>query len=189
MRARALPCVLLLLAVGPAADALELQSLMRELAARGDATATFEEEQHLAVLDRPLKSSGELVYRAPGHLEKRTLLPRRELLTYEAGVALVERGKRRITLDLGRYPQVLLLVESIRATLAGDQAAIERSFTVALEGDDSSWVLVLTPREGDTAALVSSIRLGGSQGTVRSMDVRQRNGDHSSMTMTPRPAQ
>ncbi len=170
------------------AAALDVDTLMQRLAARGDASATFEEEQVLAALDRPLRSSGLLEYRAPGRLEKRTLKPRVETLIYENGVAQVERGKRRMTLDLKRVPQVLPLVESIRATLAGDRAALERSFTLALEGDEAHWTLQLTPTDARVRELIDGIRLQGSQGMVLDVEVRQRNGDRSHTTITPQPA-
>ena len=65
MRARiALLLLAALLAAAPA-HAFDLDELMRLLGARTEASATFTEQQHLAALDRPLRSSGELSWRAP----------------------------------------------------------------------------------------------------------------------------
>ena len=54
------------------------EQLLKLLAERRHDHVTFTEVQQLAILDRPLHSSGELLYDAPDRLEKRTLEPRRE---------------------------------------------------------------------------------------------------------------
>ena len=83
---------------------------------------------------KPVESSGELLYDAPDRLEKRTLKPKPEDLVLEGGVVTAQRGKHHYTLDLKQYPQVLPFIESIRATLAGDRAALERVFKVDFTG-------------------------------------------------------
>ncbi len=50
---------------------VEYQQLLKLLAARRHGHVTFTEVQRLAILDRPLESSGELLYDAPDRLEKR----------------------------------------------------------------------------------------------------------------------
>jgi hypothetical protein len=187
MKRRATFLLLALAAVTPAL-AIELDGLMRLLAARGDAAASFIEEQHLAALDRPLRSTGELLFRASGSLEKRTLTPRAELLTYADGTAWTQRGSRRQRLDLQRYPQILPLVESIRATLAGDRKALEELFEIELTGSESQWKLRLTPRDARARDLFREIRVAGSNADVLSLDVERRNGDRSVTTMTPHAA-
>ena len=100
--------------------------LLQLLAARRHGHVTFTEMQHLAMLDRPLESSGELLYDAPDRLEKRTLKPKAQTLILEHGVLTARRGHRTHVMELRDYPQVVPFVESIRATLAGDRAALER---------------------------------------------------------------
>ena len=91
---------------------------------------SFVEQHFLALLKRPVESDGELIYEAPDRLEKRTLEPRSESLVLDGDVLTVRRGQRRRVVDLKAYPQILPFVESIRATLAGDRAALERVFRV-----------------------------------------------------------
>src|ERR1700675_3224699 len=106
----------------------DVDAVMSLLAMRRHGRVEFIEQQFLAVLDRPVESSGELRYDAPDHLEKRTLLPRAEIMVLAGGVLTVERGARHRKLDLQRYPQIQPFVESIRATLPGDRSALERIF-------------------------------------------------------------
>lgn len=177
-------CLVLLLACG-AARAFDLGSLMTHLASRGDAAASFTEEQYVAALDRPLKSSGELRYHAPGLLEKRTLEPRPETLRYEDGIAWSERQGRQRKVDLHRFPQVLPLVESIRATLAGDREAIERLFEPVLEGDEAAWRLRLVPREAEARKVVSVIRVEGRGTDIARLTLERPNGDRTVTTLMP----
>ena len=61
------------------------------LAQRKHGHVTFVEQHFLAMLDRPLESSGELLYDAPDRLEKRTLRPKPETLLLEQGVLSAHR--------------------------------------------------------------------------------------------------
>ena len=184
MSLRALSLVLCL-ACGGGAHAFDLGTLMNQLASRGDAAASFTEEQTLAALDRPLKSSGELRYEAPGRLVKRTLEPRAETLRYEDGVAWSERGGRARKVDLRRYPQVLPLVESIRATLAGDRNALEHLFEPMLEGDESAWRLRLVPRGPQARELIRVIRIEGRGADIATLTLERPNGDRTVTTLMP----
>ena len=104
----------------------DLNQVMSLLAMRQHGRVEFVEQQFLAVLKQPIESSGELRYDAPDRLEKRTLKPHAETLVLTGGVLTVERGHNKRVMDLHSYPQVLPFVESIRATLAGDRASLER---------------------------------------------------------------
>jgi hypothetical protein len=174
-----------LLGVVPAAHGLELDALMHSLAARGSAAASFVEQQQLAALELPLESSGELSYQPPDELEKRTLTPRAEILRYSNGVVSTERSGRRTRLDLQRYPQILPFVESIRATLAGDRAALERLFELTLEGTERQWQLQLVPRAAQSRAQIREIRVAGSGADLLQLTIVRGNGDRTVTTMTP----
>src|SRR5258707_15342806 len=82
----------------------DLDAVMGLLAMRQHGRVEFVEQQFLAILDHPLESSGELRYDAPDHLEKRTLLPRRETLGLAGGVLTIERRGHSHVLDMHRYP-------------------------------------------------------------------------------------
>ena len=137
----------------------------------------------MAMLERPLRSSGELLYEAPDHLEKRTLEPRRETLILEHGVLTAQRGHRTHVLRLRDYPQVVPFVESIRATLAGDRAALEHYFHVQFSGDLGHWTLELVPIDATVARTVRDIRISGEREAIRSVEIRQSDGDRSLLTI------
>jgi Outer membrane lipoprotein carrier protein LolA-like len=167
----------------PAAASDPLDALMRELAAHPSGHVTFTEVQHLGVLDRPLESSGELLYQAPDRLEKRILAPRPETLVLAHGVLSATRGKHTHTMDLAAWPQIAPLLESLRATLTGDRAALERIFSVELEGDAAHWTLRLTPKDPEAARTVDRVTITGEAANLRTVEILQTDGDRSLLTI------
>jgi hypothetical protein len=158
---------------------------MQLLAQRRHGHASFTEVQHLSMLDQPLHSSGELLYDAPDRLEKRTLQPKPEDLVLEHGTLTMQRGSRHRVLSLRDYPQAVPFVESIRATLAGDRNALEQYFALKFSGTLESWTLELTPRDAALARSVEHIRIAGERDAIRTVEIRQRDGDTSLLTIGP----
>lgn len=167
----------------PALAELTLGQLMQTLAQNKSGRATFVEKKYLALLDKPVESSGELYYTAPDRLEKRTLLPKQEALVLDQGRLLIEQGKRRYQLALADYPEIAAFVESIRGTLAGDRQALERVYRIELDGTSERWQLMLLPREAKMSAVVSRIRISGVRNDVQTIEIQQADGDRSVMSI------
>jgi outer membrane lipoprotein-sorting protein len=159
--------------------------LFEQLAKNKPVRASFTERKYLALLDKPVESSGELAFTPPERLEKRTLKPKPESLVADRDTVTLERGGKRHTLRLRDNPQVAVLVESIRGTLAGDLASLTRTYSTALEGDPAKWRLVLRPLDPALGTLVERIEIGGAQAQVRTVEIFQADGDRSVMTIAP----
>jgi len=171
----------------PADPDWTLARLLAGFAKTHEAHASFIERKRVAVLDRPLVSTGELTFVAPDRLEKRTLRPRRELLKVEGNHLSIERGDRTLEIDLRSYPEVAAFVESIRGTLAGDRGALERFYQLRLEGEAASWALTLTPRAPGMAALVEQVRIAGKGAEISVVEIQQANGDSTLMSVQRLP--
>jgi hypothetical protein len=184
--AAALLAGLTLLASGPVrAETWGLGSLMQALAQTTSSRATFVEKKYMAALDTPLESSGELVFVAPDRLEKRTLQPKAESMVLDKSMLTLERGGRKRSLPLQSYPEIGAFVESIRATLAGDQAALERHYQIELGGKAERWTLKLKPIDPKMGALVKNLSLSGVRDRVDVIEIMQADGDRSVMSITP----
>jgi hypothetical protein len=175
--------VLALLNAAANAAANDLDELMHLLALRHHGQVSYVEQQFLAIADRPLESSGELIYDAPDRLEKRTLMPHPESLILAGDVLTVERGHRHRVLDLHAFPQIRPFVESIRATLAGDRRALEAIFSLEFTGSLQRWTLRLVPLDPQVAKTVSQVQIDGSQDQLLKIEIRQADGDRSLMTL------
>jgi len=155
--------------------------LMQDLARQRGGTASFSEKKYIAILDRPVESSGELTYQPPGRLEKRTLKPIAESVVLDGDVLVVERGRQKYTLQLQQYPEISAIVSSIRNTLSGNIEALERQFRLDLQGNADRWSLSLLPSDPRIAAVVQRIQISGTRDDVREVEVLQADGDRSVM--------
>lgn len=179
-----LPCLLVLAVIGQASAAeWGIETLMKQLAQKPGERATFVEKKTVSYLDKALDSSGELLYRAPALLEKRTLKPKPELLRIDGDQLTIERGKKTHQVDLADYPEIGGFVDSIRGTLAGDKKALERSYQLSLDGQAEKWTLQLTPTDPKMLALIQKITIGGRRTEVRTIEIHQADGDRSLMSI------
>ena len=188
--AGAAPVRLLLLILGSAsvlaAEPDPLDALLGQLAQRRHGVASFEQQQFLSVLKQPLDSSGLLLYEAPDHLEQRTVKPHAQSVVVDHGLVTMQLGAHVRTLRLADYPQLAPLIESVRATLAGDRAALEGEFMLQFSGTLAQWQLLLVPRDPALAAQVQHVRLSGENDAFTGVEVLQTGGDRSVMRITPR---
>ena len=159
----------------------DIDQLMRGLAQTRSDHASFVEKKFIAMLDRPVESSGELFYTAPNRLEKRTIKPKPESMTVDAGTLVIERGRQKHRLQLQDYPELAAFIDSIRGTLAGDRRALERNYRMSLDGTAERWTLQLLPVEEKMLAVVTRIRIEGVRYAVRSVEITQADGDSSLM--------
>src|SRR5450830_1875898 len=151
---------LTLSALSPAAFAAwDLQQLMETLAQSKSGRARFVETKHIAMLDKPVESSGDLLYSAPDRLEKRTLKPQPESMIVNGDELVIERGRQKHQLQLQSYPELAAFIDSIRGTLAGDRKALERNYRLSLEGTAERWTLQLLPLDEKMQAVIQRIRI------------------------------
>lgn len=163
----------------------DLARLFEALAKQKPSRVAFHESKYLSLLDRPVESSGELAFTPPDRLEKRTLKPRVESIVVESNRVTLERAGKRQSFGLGDYPGVAVMVESMRGTLAGDLAMLTRNYSIALDGTQARWRIVLRPLDPALGALAERIEIAGAQATVTTVAIFQADGDRSLMTLKP----
>jgi outer membrane lipoprotein-sorting protein len=181
MRHALVALALILVAATSLAAEWDIDQLMRGLAQTRSDHARFVEKKYIAMLDKPVESSGELFYSAPDHLEKRTIKPKPESMTVDAGTLVIERGRQIHRLQLQDYPELAAFIDSIRGTLAGDRKALERNYRLSLDGTVEQWTLELLPMDEKMQEVVKRIRISGMRYAVRSVEITQADGDSSLM--------
>jgi hypothetical protein len=178
-------CFTLLAVASHADNSFDIDQLMQALASTQSGHANFIEKKNIAVLDKPVESSGELFYTAPDRLEKRTLKPKPESMLLEKDKLTVEQRGRKHVLSLQSYPEIAAFIDSIRGTLAGDRKALEKSYKLSLSGTQENWTLTLLPSLEKMKKVVSSITISGVSQQVQTIEIKQADGDSSVMTITP----
>lgn len=162
-----------------------LPDLMQLLAQKKSGKASFVEKKFIGFLDKPLESSGELSFDAPDRLEKRTLKPRPEVMLLDGDkLTLTLHEKRPLNLRLQDHPEVAALVDSIRGTLSGDQAALEKNYAVDFTGVRGKWQLTLTPVQKTVAKVVRQVHIGGADTNIKTITFDQVDGDRFEMTIS-----
>ena len=181
---------LALCAVGPALvtrvgaqAAFDLSQLMHLLSQVTSGQATFVERRSVAMLDKPLESSGRLSFDAPDTFVRETLKPRQERLAVVGNELTMSQGSRTRTVTLDSVPQAAVIIEAVRGTLTGNREAIERRFIATVAGSSQQWTLELVPREARLHDLVASIQVSGRQALLHEVSVRMADGDQSVMTI------
>ena len=179
---------LMLLGLGIATGvqaAWDLDQLMSGLSAHKGGRARFVEKRHVALLDKPVQASGEMLFTPPDRLEKRTLLPRPETVVLDKDTLSLERDKRKFTIHLANRPEAQAFVESIRSTLSGNRKALEQDYALKLEGDSPRWVLTLVPQDEAILTLLKRITVTGSGNQVRHIEYLQADGDRTEISIEP----
>ena len=174
-------------AAGGDGSSPQLQRLMQALAQHQHDHVVFTEHQFIAVLDRPLESSGELFFDAPDRLEKRTLVPKPESVVLEKGNVVIRRGAKIRSFALSDYPQFGLVIDSIRATVGGNLESLQRYYHLEFQSGAVNWTLTLVPRSKALAAQIVAIRVVGAAEVIREIQIRRSNGDRSDMLIEALP--
>lgn len=177
------------LAAAPAvagAATLTVAELMQMLGAVESENARFIETRHSALLKAPLVLEGTLTYRRPDRVEKHVLSPYDERITVEGGqITLDNRTQnRKKTISISGAPGIAALIESVRATRAGDLDALQRYFALQLEGSRDQWTLTLRPLDDQLGRYVSLLALSGSAARIDRITVEEAGGDSSVMEIS-----
>lgn len=166
----------------------DLPQLMASMHGVRTASARFVEQRYVHLLDRPLQAAGTLTFNAPDRLQKQTITPAPSRLTVDGDhLTIVQPDGKTSDLSLSQFPEIGALVESIRATLAGDSATLTRYDTATLSGTADDWLLLLEPRDNRLRNFVTTIRIQGDGTLIRNIETVERDGDRTEMTITPDP--
>ena len=178
-------CAAALLVLSPLARALDMATLMQNLGKHKERHGRFVETRYLAVLNKPLRSSGEVRYVAPDLFEKKTLEPAADLMQVNGDRLYMEKDGRKYRMLLSKQPQAAVFVDAIAGLLKGDAAVLERNYDYQLEGKASKWTLTLVPKEQKVRGMVSKIIATGDQNQLKTIEYVQADGDRSVMVVEP----
>lgn len=167
-----------------------VSDLLQTLAQTKSGRAYFVEKKYISILDKPVESSGELTFTAPDRLEKKTTKPKIEQILLEGDKLTVQSpDQRKLVLSLQAHPEVAPFVESIRGTLSGDRASLEKYYKLELQGSSEKWRLTLTPQQPSMLTIVRVIRISGLSNSVKIIEFDLADGDRLEMLISVAPQQ
>ena len=182
---RALLAAMIAVGLHAEENPLDLPRLMQIMAGAETREAAFIERKTMSLLAQPLVSSGILRYRRPEYVERMTTTPSQERFVYDNGQITIEADGRERKIQAKDQPSLVALIESIRATLAGDEASLRRHFELRLTGTRVNWLLEMTPRHETLGERVAHIRVSGRDDQLRQFEIKEVSGDQTLMTISP----
>lgn len=160
--------------------------MIARLARPAPASIDFAEVRFSPLLQQPLVVSGSLGYSGPAALDRHVQRPYREDTEIRGDSVTVKRdGDPDRTLALKRAPELQGLLNAFTALLTGDQASIEKNFSIEASAEGSSWRLDLAPLDKRIRRRTRQIKIDGHAGTPRCLSMENANGGASVMLLGP----
>jgi len=168
-----------------AADKVDLDQLMLSLSKVDSSNATFVETKTMKLLKKPLILTGQLVYKAPDYLQKKIISPTASTYTINGQQVKAEefnKDSREFSLDESILLQAL--VESLRATLAGNLDTLKDFYEVSVSGTHKTWTLDLEPIDDEIKLYIKTIKIMGQNTSISRIETVESNNDRSVMTIS-----
>jgi len=177
LRLVAAACVTFMVGVPRVVHALEASDLQRLLQEGKSREFRYVETRESPRLPRPIESRGTL--RATGDLlEKRVDSPRAEIwrilpdrMEWASG-----DGSKVKSVRFDKVPAAGALADGLRLAASGDLLALQRRFTVSIDGDASNWSAMLKPRGAQLARYIEALTIKGAGGTMKTIVVAEVRG-------------
>lgn len=147
--------------------------------------AEFTEEKHITVLDRPLQSSGTLIYQeAFGFYRKMTAPFQQELLIGRKELLRREEDGRVETVSGGGDAMVKTFTTAFLSLFSGSWKALDEHFAVHHLADAEGWMIGLVPKNKTFEKLVSGIVLRGRDAFLTDLWILEARGDWTHAVFT-----
>lgn len=140
--------------------------------------AEFSEEKRIALLARPLVSSGTIYFDRARGIARVTLRPRAEQMVLTATTLRLRKNQRTEEIPLDKSKDLRAFAMIFPTLLSGERVGLERAFDVGLHGaTDDWWALVFTPKDASLGALIQRVVVVGRKQEVVSLQVIEASGD------------
>jgi outer membrane lipoprotein-sorting protein len=145
----------------------------------------FSEEKRVALLARPLKSTGTIYFERDKGIARTTLTPKVQhvVLTKTTLRITTDKKSEEIPLDKSKDLKAFALI--FPSVLRGDRAELEKSFTVGLYGSDKDWwALAFTPKTDSMKKLIKRVVVFGKKTDLVSLQIVEASGDTTDTRLT-----
>lgn len=185
-------------AAAPAASDAPPTSLLTGAVARGAAIdpvlahvkldrlrCAFSEEKHIALLARPLRSTGTIYFARDRGIARLTQTPKVQRAVLTPTSLRLSSGKRSEEIPLDKSKDLKAFALIFPTLLRGERGELERAFEIGLYGRDADWwALAFTPRAESLRQLVRSVVVIGRRTELVALKVVEASGDTTDTWLT-----
>lgn len=148
-------------------------------------SATFAEEKTIALLAKPLTSTGTIYFDRDKGIAKLTLTPRKQAAVLTATSLKIRKGKRTEDIPLAKSKDLKALVLVFPTLLRGEREQLEGAFTIGMYGsEDAWWALELAPKSASLRKLVRKVVVFGNKSAVVALEITEASGDVTRTRLT-----
>jgi hypothetical protein len=163
---------------------LTLEELLARMASMRGVVAEFHERKQLALLDRPLESTGTIYFAPPSRFTRVTRTPAVTRLALDGGRMRFEDATGTNAVDLAANPVARQFAENMVALWSGDRARLEKLYRLEFAAEGARWRLALVPRGAALARFVERLVLQGDGAEMRELELVEADGDRTLTTFT-----
>lgn len=140
----------------------------------------FSEQKHVALLAKPLRSSGVLIFDRSNGVARKTTVPKVGQVVVTRAAVRIADGRGVETIPLAKSKELRAFAMIFPAVLRGDRTELETSFDIGLYGTERAWwALVFTPRSDSLKAIVTRVIVFGRRSDIAAVQVVEASGDRT----------
>ncbi|MYD76263.1 MAG: outer membrane lipoprotein carrier protein LolA [Gammaproteobacteria bacterium] len=173
-----------------------IRALMSRLANVETASIEFTETKQSVLLFIDTVSSGQILYRSPDYIEKRTVSPFTERVVIDGDSMIIDKtltsghDQEKTVISqvysVDSHPVLKASIESFRNMISGNYEALHNGFRLNLSGPMSGWNLKLVPDSENALAHIKEINLTGSGAFLRRIVTVQADDDQTILELAYR---
>ena len=160
-----------------------------KLASQSHKDTSFVEEKYSTFLDEPLVMAGKLKYRAPDTVIREQEAPDQIRFVITGNTVKISENGQSKTVKLDGLPSLFVLIDSLRAMLAGDYDRLKKYYDIKFSGSVSSWSMLLIPLANSSAnssgAYIEKIIFAGEVDRINKIEIHEDDENWSVMQLKP----
>jgi len=148
-------------------------------------TTKFSEEKHVALLAKPLVSTGTIYFDRDKGIARIQATPKPQKVVLTKTTLRITKGDKveDIPLDKSKDLQAFALI--FPTLLRGERAELEKTFDIALYGSDADWwAVTFAPKTDSLKKLVKRVVVFGHKADVVSLQIAEASGDTTDTKLT-----
>jgi len=145
----------------------------------------FSEEKKVALLVRPLKSTGTIYFARDKGIARTVITPKPQSVVLTKTTLKIRTAKKTEEIPLDKSKDLKAFALIFPTLLRGERTELEKSFDIAMYGSDKDWwALAFTPKTDSLKKMIKRVVVYGKKTEAHSLQVVEANGDTTDTRLT-----